>query len=242
MDPAGAPGRGGSVGRVSRFLLVPPSGWDGELKGMMVVVGGGCVWGVLGETHGYCVLQRFAAQGCDACPSPGVTVRGATQLGGPGHVGGARQGRRHHPGERGLVEVRLETGAVRRHVGQTHGVRRGAGAEAALRQGLGHGLLAAQGGGQLQLGHAGHPRRGPAGVVGVEGAEAVAHGRGGRRRGRELRQAVVGGQQGPRSSEHVGGLLAFLPLGPTVLEPDLKEKRALRDQNTTAVTTLTELS
>lgn len=69
---------------------------------------------LLGEAHGYCVLQRFAAQRRDACPSPDVTVRGATQLRRAGHVGRARQG---HPGERGLVEVRLEPGAVRRHVG-----------------------------------------------------------------------------------------------------------------------------
>lgn len=67
---------------------------------------------VLSETHGYCVLERFAAQRGDACPSPGVTVRGTTQLRRAGHVGRARQRRGNHPGERGLVEVRLEPGAV----------------------------------------------------------------------------------------------------------------------------------
>ena len=96
------------------------------------------------------------------------------------------------------------------------------GAEAALRQGLRHGLLAAQGRRELQLRHAGHPCRGPAGVVGVEGAEAVVH-RGRCRRGRrELRKAVMRRQQSPRSPEHVGGLLALLPLGAPVLEPDLQ--------------------
>lgn len=44
---------------------------------------------VLSETHGYCVLERFAAQRGDACPSPGVTVRGTTQLRRAGHVGWA---------------------------------------------------------------------------------------------------------------------------------------------------------
>lgn len=63
------------------------------------------------------MLQRFAAQRRDACPSPDVTVRGATQLRRAGHVGRAGQGRGYHPGERGLVEVRLQPGAVRRHVG-----------------------------------------------------------------------------------------------------------------------------
>lgn len=67
---------------------------------------------VLSETHGYCVLERFAAQRGDACPSPGVTVRGTTQLRRAGHVGRARQRRGNHPGERGLVEVRLEPRAV----------------------------------------------------------------------------------------------------------------------------------
>lgn len=179
----------------------------------------------LSETHGDCVLQRFAAQRRDARPSPDVTVRGATQLRRAGHVGGAGERRRDHPGERGLVQVRLQPGPVGRHVGQTHGVGRRPRAEAALGQGLRHGLLAAQGGRQLQLRHAGHPRRGPAGVVGVEGAEAVAHGcrRGSRRR--ELGQAVVRGQQRPRRSEHVGGLLALLPLGASVLEPDLRTDR-----------------
>lgn len=178
----------------------------------------------LGETHGYCVLQRFAAQRRDACPSPDLALRGAAQLRRVGHVGGARQGRGHHPGESGLVEVRLQPGAVR-HVGQAHGVVRLPGAQAALGEGLRHGLLAAQSLRQLQLGHAGHPRRGPAAVVGVEGAEAVAHGRRGRRRGRELGQAVVRRQQGSRGPEHVGGLLALFPLGASVLKPDLQRDR-----------------
>lgn len=60
---------------------------------------------LLGEAHGYCVLQRFAAQRGDACPSPDVTVRGSTQLRRTGHVG--RTGQGCHPGESGLVEVRL---------------------------------------------------------------------------------------------------------------------------------------
>lgn len=46
---------------------------------------------VLGETHGYCMLERFAAQRRDARPSPDVSVRGATKLRGAGHIGRARQ-------------------------------------------------------------------------------------------------------------------------------------------------------
>ena len=72
---------------------------------------------LLSKTHGYCVLQRFSPQGGDARPSPDVIFRGATQLGRARHVGGTGQGGRDHPGERVLVEVRLESGSVRRHVG-----------------------------------------------------------------------------------------------------------------------------
>lgn len=179
----------------------------------------------LSETHGHCVLQRFAAERRDARPSPDVTVRGATQLRRAGHVSRAGKRRGHHPGERGLVEVGLQPRAVRRHIRQTHGVGRRPRAEAALGKGLRHGLLSAQRGRQLQLRHAGHPRRSPAGVVGVEGAKTVAHGRRRGRCGRELGQAVVRGQERPRCSEHVGGLLALLPLGASVLEPDLRTDR-----------------
>lgn len=90
---------------------------------------------VLGETHGHCVLERFAAQGRDARPSPDVILRGATQLRRAGHVGGARERRGHHAGEGVLVEVGLEAGAVGGHgghVGQAHGVGRWSGAQAAL--------------------------------------------------------------------------------------------------------------
>lgn len=87
---------------------------------------------VLGETHGHCVLERFAAQGRDARPSPDVSVRGATQLRRAGHIGGARERRWHHTGEGGLVEVGLEPGTIGGHVGQAHGVGRRSGAQAAL--------------------------------------------------------------------------------------------------------------
>lgn len=84
-------------------------------------------------------------------------------------------------------------------------------------------VLATQGWRELQLRDAWHPCRGPAGVVGVEGAQAVAHGRGGGSSRVELTvQAVVGGQQRSRSAENVGGLLALLPLGASVLEPNLE--------------------
>ena len=115
----------------------------------------------------------------------------------------------------------LKPGAVRGHIGEAHGVVRRPGAQTTLRQRLRHGLLTAQRRRQLQLGHAGHPRRGPAGVVRVERAKTVAHRCRGRCGGWELLQAVVGRQQGPRAAEHVGGLLALLPLGAAVLEPDL---------------------
>ncbi len=49
---------------------------------------------VLGETHGHCVLERFAAQGRDARPSPDVILRGATQLRRAGHVGGGQRATR----------------------------------------------------------------------------------------------------------------------------------------------------
>jgi len=35
---------------------------------------------------------------------------------------------------------------------------------------------------------------------------------------------VVSGQQSARSAEHVGGLLALLPFGPSVLKPNLQEE------------------
>lgn len=119
--------------------------------------------------------------------------------------------------------MRLEAGAVgaRQAVGQAHGVGRGPRRQAALRQRLRHGLLPAQRRRQGQLRHSRHGGRGPARVVGVEGAQAVAHGGGrGRGGGRELGQARRG-QQRAGGAEHVGGLLALLPLGPPVLEPDL---------------------
>lgn len=87
---------------------------------------------ILGETHGHCVLERFAAQGRDARSSPDVRVRGATQLRRAGHVVGARERRGHHTGEGGLVEVGLETGTIGGHVGQAHGVVRRSRAKAAL--------------------------------------------------------------------------------------------------------------
>lgn len=121
--------------------------------------------------------------------------------------------------------MRLEAGAVGacQAVGQAHGVGRRPRRQAALRQGLRHGLLPAQRRRQRQLRHPRHGGRGPARVVGVERAQAVAHG-GGRSRGgrRELGQAWRG-QQRAGSAEHVGRLLALLPLGPPVLEPDLPE-------------------
>lgn len=98
---------------------------------------------ILGEAHGHCVLERFAAQGRDARPSPDVRVRGATQLRRAGHVGGAGERRGHHSRKGGLVEVGLEAGAVGGHVRQAHGVGRRSGAQAALRQRLCHGLLSA---------------------------------------------------------------------------------------------------
>lgn len=49
------------------------------------------------------MLQRFAAQRGDACPSPDVAVRGAAQLRRAGHV--VRAGQGGHPGESGLIEV-----------------------------------------------------------------------------------------------------------------------------------------
>lgn len=102
------------------YFPCAPFGWMGW-------VGTGCrrslcegkkrwLWS-LGETHGYCVLQRFAPQRRDACPSPDVTVRGTTELRRAGHVRRTRQGCGYHPGESGLVEVWLQAGSVRRHVG-----------------------------------------------------------------------------------------------------------------------------
>ena len=167
------------------------------------------------------MLQRLASKRRDACPSPHVTVRGITELRRAVHV--VRSGKRpgYHAGKGGLVKVGLKPGAVGGHVGQAHGVVRRPGAQTTLRQRLRHGLLTAQRGRQLQLRHAGHSRRGPTGVVCVERAKTVAHRGRGRRGGGELLQAVVGRQQGPRAAEHVGGLLALLPLGAAVLEPDL---------------------
>lgn len=52
----------------------------------------------------------------------------------------------------------------------------------------------------------------------MEGAEAVAHGGCGRGELRQPRRR----QQCARGAEDVGRLLAFLPLGPPVLEPDLR--------------------
>lgn len=170
------------------------------------------------------MLQRFPAEGGDARAPPHVAaVRGAAELRRARHVAGAWQGSGHHARESGLVEVRLQAGAVgaRQAVGQAHGVGWGARRQAALRQGLRHGLLPAQGRRQGQLRHPRHGGRGPARVVGVEGTQAVAHGcRGGGGGGRELGQAGRG-QQRAGGAEHVGGLLALLPLGPSVLEPDL---------------------
>ena len=64
------------------------------------------------------------------------------------------------------------------------------------------------------LTHLGHAC--PAAVRGVEAAQPVVHAvhaEGGQPRG---------GQQGTRGAEHVGRLLALLPLGAAVLEPHLE--------------------
>lgn len=98
---------------------------------------------VLGETHGYCMLERLAAQRRDARPSPDVRVRGATKLRRAGHIGWARQRSGHHTGEGGLVEVGLKPGTIGGHVGQAHGVVWRSGAQAALGERLCHGLLSA---------------------------------------------------------------------------------------------------
>ena len=184
--------------------------------------GGMLVKSQLSETHGHCVLQRFAPQWRDACPSPHVTVRGATQLRGARYVRGAGE-RGRHSGERRLVEVGLQTGAVGgQAVGETHGVWWRARTQTALWQSL-HARLTTEGRRKLQLGHSRHPR-GPARVVGVEGAQAVLHGG----RGRELWQARRW-QQRPRGAEHIGGLLPLLPLGASVLEPNLRAERQHRE-------------
>lgn len=172
--------------------------------------------GSLSEAHGHCVLQRFAPQWRDACPSPHVTVRGTTQLRGARYVRRAGE-RGRHSGERRLVEVGLQIAVGRQAVGETHGVWRARVAQAALWQRL-HSRLTTQGGRQLQLRDPRHPR-GPTRVVGVKGAQAVLH-----RRGRELRQARRG-EQRPRGPEDIGGLLPFLPLGASVLEPNLRGER-----------------
>lgn len=120
--------------------------------------------------------------------------------------------------------MRLQPRAIgaRQAVGQAHGVGRRPGRQAALGQRLRHGLLPAQRRRQRQLRHARHGGRRPAGVVGMERAQAVAHGGGGGGGSRrELGQAWRG-QQRARRAEHVGGLLALLPLSAPVLEPDLE--------------------
>lgn len=172
----------------------------------------------LSETHWHCVLQRFAPKWRDACPSPHITVRGATQLRGARYVRGAGEGRRHSR-ERRLVEVGLQAGAVGgQAVREAHWVWRRTGTQAALREGLRHARLTTQGRRELQLGDPGHPG-GPARVVGVKRAQAVLHcGRCG-----ELRQARRR-EQSPWGAEHVGGLLSFLPLSASVLEPNLDNR------------------
>lgn len=101
---------------------------------------------LLGEAHGDCVLECFAAEGGDAGSPPHVAaVRGAAELRRACHVAGAGQGGGHHAGEGGLVEVRLQPGAVgaRQAVGEAHGVGRRPGRQAALGEGPCHGLLPA---------------------------------------------------------------------------------------------------
>lgn len=172
----------------------------------------------LSETHGHCVLQRFAPQRRDARSSPHVTVRGATQLWGARYVRRAGEGGRHS-WKRRLVEVGLQTGAVGgQAVRETHGVWWRAWTKAALWQWLRHAWLATQSGGELQLGDPRHPRS-PARVVGVEGAQAVLHGGS----GRKLWQARCW-EQGTRCTENISGLLPFLPLSASILEPNLKSE------------------
>lgn len=213
----GTPGGGaGSPARAAEG--VSGSGWRPAVRA-------GLRAAALGEAHGDCVLERLAAQGRDARAPPHVAaVRRAAELGRAGDVAGAGEGGGHHAGEGGLVEVRLQPRAVgaRQAVGQAHGVGRWPCSQAALGQRLRHSLLAAERGRQRQLGHAGHGGRRPAGVVGVERAQAVTHGGGGGSSGRrELGQARRG-QQRAWCAEHVGGLLALLPLGAPILEPNLQ--------------------
>lgn len=144
--------------------------------------GGEVIQKSLSEAHGHCMLQCFAPQWRDACPSPHVTVRGTTQLRGARYVRGAGE-RGRHSGEMWLVEVGLQARTVGgQAVGQSHGVWWRAWTETALWQRLWHARLTAEGRRELQLGHPRHSGS-PAGVVSVKGAQAVLHGG----RGGELR-------------------------------------------------------
>lgn len=86
----------------------------------------------LGEAHGDCVLQCFSAKWGDAGPSPDVTVRRTTELGRAGHISRTGEGGGHHTRKCGLIEVWLQPGAIRWHVGQAHRVGRGTSSKAAL--------------------------------------------------------------------------------------------------------------